>query len=686
MNHRWQWLLASFAFSVVSSALFGAADSAALRLVPFPKEVQLAEGTFSLARPLTINAMGAPAEPIVDLIVAELRAAALGEPKRMMVKYAGPPIHCLRLFSGAGPDLTPPKFREGFTAEDYVLRVAPDAITVFAPDVPGLIHGTQTLCQLIRANRSDNAIRCMTINDHPSLRWRCFQDDLTRGPSSKLDTLKQGVRIGAGLKLNLFTYYMEYQYAFKKHPEIGPKDGSLEPDELKALVEFAKPLGVDVLGNQQSFGHFGAILRHQRYAALRETGDVLTPVKEETYQLLDDLYSEVCPLLPFQFFNVCCDETYGLGTGPSKELAQKTSLGAVYAQHLVRIHDLLKTKYNKRMMMWGDIILQHPANLKDIPKDTIMLTWGYDPRPSFEDQIVPFAKSGYEFFVCPGVSNWSRILPDFAVAKVNIRNFVRDGAKHGAIGMLNTSWEDDGEALKGVIWHGHAWAAECAWNASKTEYADFSRRVGAVLFAETADHFGQAIDLLAKAHAMPGMKGMNNGRFWDNDFVPRGDPAATRASAVSLLDVVRPAILRLKACQREAARNDHLLHCYLLGAQRMELIGTRMLDGIAASSAYTKARQADPEEAMKLLDQVIATIRRNRDAHESLGRRFEQLWLTESKPYALQAVSRRYQQTVRRYEELEKNVAESRKRLEEGKGLPPAGEVGLAVTPEAPKK
>ena len=63
---------------------------------------------------------------------------------------------------------------------------------------------------------------------------------------------------------------------------------------------------------------------------------------------------------------------------------------------------------------------------------------GMEIRANFEEQIIPFAKSGYEFFVCPGVSDWSRILPDFGVAQTNIQNFVRDGVKHGALGMINT--------------------------------------------------------------------------------------------------------------------------------------------------------------------------------------------------------------------------------------------------------
>ena len=194
----------------------------------------------------------------------------------------------------------------------------------------------------------------------------------------------------------------------------------------------------------------------------------------------------------------------GLGTGPARELAASIGVGGVYVRHIRRIHDLLRDHHHKRMMMWGDIILQHPGNLAEIPKDTIMLIWGYDARASFDSQILPFAKSGYEFFVCPGVSDWNRILPDFGVAVTNIHNFVRDGIKHGAIGMINTDWEDDAEALKAVKWHADAWAAECAWNASATPIEAFNRRVGAVLFGERGDEFGQAVELLTQTHRLPG--------------------------------------------------------------------------------------------------------------------------------------------------------------------------------------
>jgi len=671
-------LLALCAFAMAGE------DASSLRLVPFPKEVTLSEGSFALGRELRLAAHGAVAEKVGQLINAELVMHGLERAK--LQPATREPVEgmpwTIMLYPKGLPAYITKSFRHQRTEEDYVLRVDadPDFVGIWAPARTGVLHGTQTLLQLIRANQHDGKIPCLTIRDWPSLRWRCFQDDLTRGPSTKLDVLKRDLARGAFLKMNLWTYYMEYQYAWTKHPVLGPENGSLTPDELKALVKHGKTLGVDILGNQQSFGHFAHILKHDEYKHLRETGGILCPVKEESYQLLDDLYSEVIPHLPLPFFNVCCDETWGLGKGPSKALAAKVGVGGVYARHMRRVHDLLKDKYGKRMMMWGDIILRHPDHLKEIPKDTIMLTWGYGARPSFEHQIVPFAESGYEFFVCPGVSCWSRILPDFGVAVTNIHNFVRDGARHGAIGMLNTAWDDDGENFNAPSWHGYAWGAECAWNASKTSIEDFNRRIGAVLFGEKGDHFGQAIALLAQTHRLPGMHGMNNRRFWQNDLgAMKGSAAAERATATKLLAIVRPAIEHLEACQKQATANADLLDYFLFGARRMERIGQRALDRIEAAEAYRAAYEGPVAQAGPLVQKAEELMRRNRDAHEALGKRFAELWHRENKPYALDWTMRRYAAVVKRYDAMAKRLAAIGRDAEAGKPLPPPGEIGLGI-------
>lgn len=645
-----------------------------LRLVPFPKKVTWAEGSFALDTARVLSGSGGTFELAQALIGEEMKRAGLPLPLARRLDGKGKAV--LRLAAAEGGAMPEVGWPEAAKDESYALTVSPDGVTIRAETESGLFHGVQTLCQLIRANRRGNQLPCLNIQDWPSLRWRCFQDDLTRGPSTKLEVLKRQLDLGAFLKHNLFTYYMEHQYAWKKHPLLGPANGSLTPDELKALVAYGQSLHLDILGNQQSFGHFGNILKHKEYALLRETGDILCPVKEESYQLLDDLYAEVIPLLPCPFFNVCCDETYGLGEGPSKELVKQIGVGGVYARHLRRIHDLLKNNYHKRMMMWGDIILQHPEHLKEIPSDTILLIWGYDARASFEGQIVPFAKSGYEFFVCPGVNNWSRILPDFGVATTNIHHFVRDGAAHGTLGLLNTAWDDDGENFNAPSWHGYAWGAECAWNASTTSSEDFNRRLGAVLFGETGDHFGQAIEALAKTARLPGMQGMNNTRFWQLDLEPsRGNIT----NVVQLLVLVRPALAHLATCKKTATVNADLLDYFLFGAQRMELIGERLLGALEAAKFYQAAGGLPPAQARTKIEDAAAIMRRLRDTHEALGKRFAELWHLENKPYGLDWTIRRYDSAVAKYDTLIKRLTGACADATAGRSIPSPREIGLEL-------
>jgi len=686
----WETTSLTLSFLLVAACLAADASTAKdLRLIPFPKSVRLDKGGFPLEGDLSIIVGKDAADRFAaQNLCEEIAARTAVRPQiseRLRPSTEG--LHTLYLQSVAEPieSADRPKISREGDDEAYALRVSPSGVVIRSRGSRGLFYGVQTLKQLIRANMHNGAIPCLIIHDWPSFRYRGFQDDITRGPSPCLETLKREIRLGAEVKQNFFTYYIEHQYAFSKHPEIGPVNGSLRPQELKKLVAYAERLHVEIIGNQQSFGHFEDILRHKRYAHLRETPSLLCPTIEESYELLDDLYSEQIPLLKSPFFNVCCDETWGLGRGPSKDLATEIGVGGVYARHLRRIHDLLKDKYGKRMMMWGDIILQHPEHLKEIPKDTVMLTWGYDARGSFEDQIIPFARSGYEFFVCPGVSCWRWILPNFSVAVKNIQNFVRDGAQHGAIGVLNTTWDDDGENFFDYNWHGIFWGAECAWNASRTDIRDFNRRFGAVLLGEPGDHLGTAIEVLSRAHGLRGYDRMRNRRFWQvNVRNQLSDPETARSDAQELLNVVEPAIEELRAAQADAKVNEVTVDYLIFGAERMKLMATRSLDLLDAAEKYSRACQPGvaTAQARNLVTESIAKIRGIRDAHARMKQRYSELWLRESKPYALDVVQKRFDTVIAVYESLLEKLASAEDALSAGNKLPSPQEIGLETSQE----
>jgi len=332
--------------------------------------------------------------------------------------------------------------------EGYVLVANANGVLIAGKTSTATFYGLQTLKQLVRGEGANAVIPGVKIVDWPTMRWRAVSDDISRGPVPTIDYIKRQIRTEAFFKLNMHSFYMEHTFASETHPLIGPEGGSLTRAEIRELVVYARQYHVELVPEQQTFGHLHKALRLEKYAELAETpyGDVLSPQQPGSYKLIADWYRELNELFPGQFFHIGEDETFELGEGQSKTEAQTKGVGAVYFEHLNRVRDVLKP-YNRRLMFWGDIALHHPDLIGNVPKDMIVMNWQYGARDDFWSSIKPFQDAGLEQFVCPGAQNWNQIFPNLDAATKNIGNFVRDGQNAGAIGMMNTTWDYDGESL-----------------------------------------------------------------------------------------------------------------------------------------------------------------------------------------------------------------------------------------------
>ena len=102
---------------------------------------------------------------------------------------------------------------------------------------------------------------------------------------------------------------------------------------------------------------------------------------------------------------------------------------------------------HRRLLFWGDIAQDAPAQLKAMPrafKDaTIAVAWGYSPNPpgGFPKIIHPFTDAGIETWVAPAINNYRQVYPNFNLGLPDIQQFTRDGQRLGATGQLNTPLE-----------------------------------------------------------------------------------------------------------------------------------------------------------------------------------------------------------------------------------------------------
>src|SRR6266404_1582423 len=467
----------------VLAAAFVLAEAQAAhgQIIPAPKQLSPGEGKFALgpeARIVLANGKSAEDHFAAQDFIDDAKQAA-----GVNLKFSGNSARRTILIGQIDlPRIQQALKRAGadsgqkLTDEGYVLAVSLNEVVVAGKTSTGTFYGLQTLKQMVRGEGAGAFIPGVKIVDWPTMRWRAVSDDISRGPVPTVDYIKRQIRTEAFFKLNLHSFYMEHTFASESNPLIGPAGGSLTPAEIRELVAYAQRYHLELVPEQQTFGHLHKALRLEKYAELAETpyGDVLSPQRPGTYKLIADLYKELNELFPGQFFHIGEDETFELGEGQSKAEAQAKGVGAVYFEHLNRVRDLLKP-YNRRLMFWGDIALHHPELIGSIPKDMIVMNWQYGARADFWTSIKPFQDAGLQQFVCPGAQTWNQIFPNNEAAAKNIINFVRDGQKAGAIGMMNTTWDDDGESLFEMAWYPIALGAAASWQEGPLDRAEFDR-------------------------------------------------------------------------------------------------------------------------------------------------------------------------------------------------------------------
>ncbi len=568
---------------------------------------------------------------------------------------------------------------EALGDEGYLLVVTPKRILVTANTSTGLFYGVQTLKQLVRGNAVGNKIPCVRIRDYPALLYRGQQDDLSRGPVRTKEFLKKEIRRLAELKLNMTTYYTEHIFRTKSHPDFAPAGAFLTAEDVRELSDYARKYHVTLVGNFQSFGHFRNILKYPKFEALGENDWVLSPALKESYQLLADILGEIAPAYPAKLFNVNCDETWGLGTGASKKMVEEHGIAWVYAKHLNWLHDEL-ARYGKRMMMWGDIALRHPEIISQIYHDTIMLSWGYSAKDSFVSAIRPFREAGFDVMVCPGVSCWSRIFPNFAVARINIHNYVRDGVAEGAIGMLNTAWFDDGESLFSTTWYGIAYGAEQAWNPGALDDTTFARRFAAAVYGDRTNGIGQAIETFAEIPSYSVVEGLNNRVFWKPILPEKGQKLAVGLSGWE--PVVQRAQAVLQAVAR--AKPTH----YALDADYVRFAAERV-------AFIPKMRQAVVTAAQEYRDACLAPLsspevgEHLRAAHRAIGgivaglvrlkQEYERLWLAENRMWWLENNLAKYDRRLAELQQVQDWLGRAIADWEKGQTIPAPRDIRLDI-------
>ncbi len=468
--------------------------------------------------------------------------------------------------------------------QGYVLKAQKDIIVIAGNTSTGLFYGVQTLRQLIEPRPSALIVPGLVIRDWPIYQSRGIQIDISRQPLPKISYFKTIIDDLAAYKINKLMLSTQHTIRFQRHPDIAP-EGALTQEELKEIIAYARDHHIELINNLESLGPMEQILGLEAYQELADDPTnprYISPVKEASYELLNDLYDELIPLYESELFCVHCAEPAGWSINQDSVL--RIGIEGVYLRHLTRLNKLL-TSYKQRMLIWGDMARKYQRIIPKLPKEAIILNRDFEVRPNYYKTIQPFqqaglpdlprrqagGQAGIEQFICPGTSSANEIFPILDHSLNNIQRFLRDGhwkkikntmlctSPPGIVRLLERSELSlDTKVPKDVVqptivgsiplkrnchtinpsnsvnsmeanWFNIAWFSECAWLTNRSNQTHFKDKFTYSFYGAPGDEGTQLIEILNRPNQSLQPTNVNQERnsttgevfFWEDPFKTR---------------------------------------------------------------------------------------------------------------------------------------------------------------------
>ncbi len=397
---------------------------------------------------------------------------------------------------------------ESLAAEGYTLAVTVEngfaqvRIGYAAP--AGAFYALTTLDQLLTEDPA--SLPQVWIEDEPEYPVRGYMLDVGRNRVPKREQLFALVDRLAAWKINHLELYMEgVPFEYPSFPEMWAGRELLTGEDILALDAYCKERFIELVPTQNNFGHMDVWLK-EKYRDLAECPDgfhfngeflpdprCLNPNDPRSLELVQKLAEDLLPYFSSDKYNICCDETLELGQGASKAACEERGLEAVYTDFLCKVCEVA-SRAGRRPLIWDDIIRHDPAALARLPKDVILLDWGYSANSPMEENLQRLQGLGIEYYVCPGTGAWNCYLGFTDKMMANISRSARLGKKYGAAGLLNTDWGDAGH-LQGISsgYSGIAYGAAVAWGVEENEHIDLATALDLHVFEDKNRRMGQFV-------------------------------------------------------------------------------------------------------------------------------------------------------------------------------------------------
>lgn len=537
------------------------------------------------------------------------------------------------------------------SAQGYRLAYTAAGIELSFADAAGLRYGLQTLDQLRAQPLSEQV--AVQIEDWPDFAHRGFMLDVSRDRVPTRAGLARLIDVLALARINQLEIYTEHAFAYRNHQTVWRDASPLTAEDVRWLDDLCTAHGIELVPNQNTFGHWERWLAHEEYLSRAENpagmdiGDQFQPPSTlaptpDNAEFVTGLLEELTPNFRSRRLNIGADETWELGTGISKERAEKEGLGTVYLDYVAQV---MKPWVDRgyTVEFWADILGKYPELMGRIPAGTIPVVWHYDSPslvrdtiakmsdvewdqlaahgfgPSnltidFADRAKTLVAAGEPFWVAPGTSTWLSILGRLDNAIENMIDAAEVGLAHGSKGYLNTAWGDNGMYDPPVIAYAPVlYGGAVSWSLASNRDIDLACVLTERVFADEGGVLGRVLVELGGVTAQLDVPMLNASPLFlvllnAGIMAPRRYPAPEALAAVRA--TLENALVELGGA-RPATADGTSIVAEISQAIRLSLFAVGLLE----NRLLTRAPNVDDvPHARRLLRELDALLKAQREA------------------------------------------------------------------------
>ena len=265
--------------------------------------------------------------------------------------------------------------------EAYRLTITPKRVRIEANTPEGVYRAKTTLAQL------EYPYPCGVIADYPRFPWRGIMLDISRHFRDKDFILKQ-IDALSEVKLNVLHLHLTdaagWRIEIKSHPELtektawrvgdtwkewdstgqryeGTYGGYLSQEDVREIVAYAAEHHMTIVPEIEMPGHSTETVYAIPGVGCKDNSDDLCPGKEATFQLLEDILTEVMDLFPSEFIHIGGDEAGKHDWHDCPDCRRRMEEEGLHSveelqSYLVRRIETFLNTHGRRLIGWDEIL------------------------------------------------------------------------------------------------------------------------------------------------------------------------------------------------------------------------------------------------------------------------------------------------------------------------------------------